>query len=343
MLALVPGDCLSARAGRLFVEDVAAEELARRFGTPLFVVSEARLRGNARRWRAAVAEAWAHGPTLVLPSLKANTVLALRRILDEEGLGCDVFGLGELELALRAGVPPDRISLNGATKADDALARALGASVRITLDSLDELERTRALARALGAVARIRLRLRPWLPGTSAGSDFAPGEPAHVALQDYRAGMVDAEVDAALEQLAAHPPEVELLGLMAHASRQTVDLGFWSAYAEEVGRRAGAAAAAMGQFARRAGAASAARGEGGHPRELDLGGGFAIPRDPTGRALPGRAGAGPAPDPAAYARALAAGLERGLAAGGLEPAGIALQLEPGRAVYGDAGLHLATV
>jgi hypothetical protein len=116
MLALAPDDCLSARAGRLFLEDIAAAELARRFRTPLFVISEARLRGNARRWRAAVAAAWPHGPALVLPSLKANTVLALRRILDEEGLGCDVFGLGELELALRAGVPPDRISLNGATK-----------------------------------------------------------------------------------------------------------------------------------------------------------------------------------------------------------------------------------
>jgi diaminopimelate decarboxylase len=106
-------------------------------------------------------------------------------------------------------------------------------------------------------------------------------------------------------------------------------------------RRGGAAA--TGELARRTGEAGAETGEGWRPRELDLGGGFAMPRDPTGRALPGRAGARPAPDPAAYARALAGGLERGLAAGGLEPAGIALQLEPGRAVYGDAGLHLATV
>jgi diaminopimelate decarboxylase len=160
-------------------------------------------------------------------------------------------------------------------------------------------------------------------------SDFTPGEPAHLAIQDYRAGMVDAEVDAALAQLASRPPEIELLGVMAHASRQTVDLGFWEAYAEEIGRRAGAAATAMGG--------------GWRPCEIDLGGGYAMRRDPTGRALPERAGAGNAPDPAAYANALAAGLQRGLAAAGLDPAGIALQLEPGRAVYGDAGLHLATV
>src|SRR4029078_10537582 len=126
---------------------IAAQDLAARFGTPLFVISEARLRANARDWRDAAAGAWPHGDTLVMPSLKANTVVALRRILDEERLGCDVFGLGELELALRAGVPPDRIWLNGATKARDTLTRALQAGVRITLDSLDELERTRALAR----------------------------------------------------------------------------------------------------------------------------------------------------------------------------------------------------
>ena len=51
--------------------------------------------------------------------------------------GCDVFGAGELEIALRSHVPPERISLNGATKSSALLERAIRAGVRVTFDSAD--------------------------------------------------------------------------------------------------------------------------------------------------------------------------------------------------------------
>ena len=63
-----------------------------------------------------MAGAWPHGPARVLVSLKANPSIALRRILNDEGAGCDVFGAHELEIALRAGIPPELISVNGSTK-----------------------------------------------------------------------------------------------------------------------------------------------------------------------------------------------------------------------------------
>lgn len=99
-------ECLSIRGGRLFVEGSDAAELAQRFGTPLYVISEDQLRRNARRFVRAFGERWPEGPVRILPSIKANFTLALRRILTEEGLGCDTFGPGELEAALRCGVPP---------------------------------------------------------------------------------------------------------------------------------------------------------------------------------------------------------------------------------------------
>lgn len=300
----------------LRIEDVSAVALADRFGTPLSVVSEAALRAAVARWQGALGAAWPHGPTRLLPSLKANPALALRRVLDDCGTGCDVFGPWELELALRAGTPPALISLNGSTKADAALERAVAVGARVTLDSLDELERTTAIATRLGTEARVALRLRPWLPATAADSDFAPGTPAHVAVQDYRAGMTDAEVEACLGRLR-EPGPARLVALMAHASRQTTDLAFWEAYAREVGRRA-------------AGLALEA---------IDLGGGFAPRRDPTGRADADRTGAPEAPTPEAYCAALARGLEAGLG----EPAGVGLELEPGRAIYAEAGVHLARV
>lgn len=326
---LFAGDvALSARDGRLFVEEIAATELADRFGTPLYVVSEQALRANAREWRRAVAEAWPEGPTLVMPSLKANTSLALRHVLNAEGLGCDVFGIGELKLALRCGVRPEHVSLNGATKDDATLELAVAAGVRVTLDSADELERVRKVARTLGRVATVRFRLRPWLAESPALSDFAGDDvPAYLSVHDYRAGMPPEEVEASLP-VALAAPELEPTGLMAHVSRQTVELGFWAAHGTAMGRTAAALSRANG---------------GWRPRELDLGGGFAVPRDPTARALPRRADAPPAPAPAAYLSELTGALRTALRAGGLEPEGIALEVEPGRAVYGSAGIHLASV
>jgi diaminopimelate decarboxylase len=75
----------------------------------LYVLSERQLRVNIRRWDSALAGSWPDGPTLVMPSLKANTSPVLRAILNEEGAGCDVFGSGELEIALRSRVPVERI------------------------------------------------------------------------------------------------------------------------------------------------------------------------------------------------------------------------------------------
>jgi len=80
------------------------------------------------------------------------------------------------------------------------------------------------------------------------------------------------------------------------------------------------------------------------PREIDLGGGFASPRDPTGRAL--RRGAGrPERGPSIedYAEAVTSGLRSALAARSLAADGVALEVEPGRSLYADAGIHLATV
>jgi hypothetical protein len=71
-------ECLSIRGGRLYVEGCDAVELARRFGTPVYVVSENHLRRNARRITSAFASRWTGGPVRVLASIKANFTLATR-------------------------------------------------------------------------------------------------------------------------------------------------------------------------------------------------------------------------------------------------------------------------
>ena len=321
-------ECLSLRDGALFVEECQAQELAERFGTPLYVISEDQLRRNARHFRDAFEGRWP-GDFLLLPSIKANSSLALRRILTDEGTGCDVFGSGELEAALRTGADPARISLNGPMKDDSLLERAVGAGLRITLDSRAELERAAAAAARLGRRARIRLRIRPDLVGFDAPSEMSPeGLSIREAVQRYKAGIPTEDL-LAISEAEIRDPRLDLTGIHIHLGRHSSDPAMWSAAVD-------ALAALLKRLRERWG--------GWTPRELDVGGGFPVPRDPFGRRLPQRADApSEAPSVEAYAKAICGQLTARLEALGMDPGGIRLELEPGRALYADAGVHLATV
>jgi diaminopimelate decarboxylase len=321
-------DCLSIRGGSLYVEACAAEELARRFGTPLYVVSEDQLRRNARRFVDAFAGRWP-GSFLLLPSIKANSALALRRVLTDEGTGCDVFGPNELEAALRTGTDPLRVSLNGPMKDEALLERAIRSGVRITLDSRVELERAAAVAARLDIRAHVRLRCRPDLIGMNAPSEMSPdGLSIRDAIQRYKAGIPSEDLFAITAQEVSDP-NLDVAGLMLHLGRHSADPELWTAAID-------ALAATLDRLRSTWG--------GWSPRELDLGGGFPAPRDPFGRRLPQRRDAPPrAPGVEEYAEAICAPLAARLDRLGIAAGGIQLEIEPGRALYADAGIHLATV
>jgi diaminopimelate decarboxylase len=136
--------------GELVLGGVTASALARDFGTPVVVYDEATLRGQARAYLEAASGA------LIAYGTKAFPSIAVLRLLAEEGLGADVSTVGELEFALRAGIPGERLVIHGNNKEDELLRRSAEAGALIVLDSLDELER----ARAIGA-ARCLIRVTP--------------------------------------------------------------------------------------------------------------------------------------------------------------------------------------
>ena len=324
-------DCLAVRDGHLWIEGCDALELAGRFGTPIHVVSEYQLRRNTRRIRAAFVAAWPEGEVRLLPSIKANYTLALRRILTEEGTGCDTFGPGELEAALRCGVPPELISVNGSVKSPELIAAAVATGCRITLDSVREIELVRDAARRAGARALVRFRLRPDYEGLDAFTEFAEEDiPIREAAAAYKPGIPSEDLER-FGREAIDADELEVVGVMAHLGRHHHDVEVWramaSSFAETIGRLSRA-------------------WSGWTPREIDVGGGFASRRDPTGRAT--RRGAlRPldvlSPPIEAYADAVASSLRDGLTHTGISTAGIRLEAEPGRALFADTGIHLATV
>ena len=313
-------ECLSIRAGHLWMEDCDTVELAGRFGTPLYAVSEDQLRRNARRIGAAFAAGWPDGETALLPSLKANLSLALRAILNAEGLGADTFGPGELYAALAAGTEPGLISVNGSVKDADLVGRAVAAGARVTLDSPGELDLVAAAARASGRPAHVRLRLRPDYAGMDQPSDFEPGRSVRDSAIRYKPGIpLDLAPGVARRALATDG--VELVGVMAHLGRHSTDPEVWA------GMGASFAAAIAGLCAEL---------DGWRPAQIDVGGGYPAPRDPTGSGAE-------APPIETLADRLTGALRLGLQSAGIDPRGIRLEAEPGRALYADTGIHLATV
>ena len=319
---------LSVREHELFVEEVSARDLADRFGTPLYVISEDQLRRNARAYIAAFSERWP-GEFLLLPSLKANPALALRAILNEEGTGCDLFGPGELEVALATNADPARISLNGPMKDEALLERAIRAGIRITLDSVGELERARRVAERIGIRALVRLRFRPDLVGRDEPSEMSPaGLSVRSALDRYKAGIPTEDI-LALAAAEVLDPNLDLRGIHMHVGRHSDDPSVWST-----------AVASLGELLIRL----RSQWDGWVPVELDVGGGFPAPRDPFGRLDPKRADAPEhAPPTVAYADAICTELAEALRRAEIDPATLRLEVEPGRGLYADVGIHLATV
>ncbi len=129
---------LTYRGDALYCEDANLADLAREYGTPLYIYSQARILQNVRNLQAAFAPA---NPLLCF-SVKANNNRALLALLHAQGLGFDVVSGGELHCAMRAGAPAHNIAFAGVGKTDAELQQALQARVGwLNVETAEELER----------------------------------------------------------------------------------------------------------------------------------------------------------------------------------------------------------
>ena len=315
----------SARNGRLFVEDSDLTELADQFGTPIFVLSAARLRDNYHHLESAFADRWPEGGVRVLPAFKAAPYLAVRQILSQLGAGCDTFGESELEGALRGGTDPSLISVNGSIKSREVIRRGIEIGARIVIDAPRELEICSAEARRLGKKARILFRIKPELAGLDVESDFAP-VPVGELTARVRYGLPTNEA-LPLGPLAAADEAIEVLGFHAHVGRQSTDMKLWDALVR-------ATVELMGELLRAWGWSDWS------PEILDFGGGFAPPRNyDTDHHRSGE----PAPPIESYAETMTRALRESLAEHGIPARGLVLEMEPGRSLHSDSGVHLTRI
>ncbi len=144
--------------GNLFVDGCDVNELARTFGTPLYIISENQMRYSYRAFRDAFRK---HYPDVeILFANKSNNGIAIRHIMNQEGAGGDCFGAQEMYIALLAGTNPKTLVLNGSNKQDEELEMAIANGLCINIDAMDELDRIDAISKRLGVAADVGIRLK---------------------------------------------------------------------------------------------------------------------------------------------------------------------------------------
>ncbi len=150
----IPGH-LEVKNDHLFIGGVDTVQLAKEYGTPLYVTSEDRLRDNYRRF--AKAFKGAH----ISFAAKSNNNIVVQRIMAQEGAGADAFSDGEIYLARLAGIPAHKILFTGNSKTDAELEYAINAGVMDSIDSHDELVTLSKLATRLGKEIKVAFRVNP--------------------------------------------------------------------------------------------------------------------------------------------------------------------------------------
>ena len=189
-------------------------QIARKFGTPLYVIDAEAIERNWREIHDVMVKH--HQATQICYAYKANTHLALCKLLSELGAGAEVASGGELHAALKISVPANRIVFDGPNKSMSELRTAINAGVMINADSLTELGRIQYTAKNLGKKARVGIRVNPAIR-VETHPHLA------TAMREHKFGLLK---DALLEacSYASQQDMIELLGLHAHLGSQIHDI-----------------------------------------------------------------------------------------------------------------------
>jgi diaminopimelate decarboxylase len=201
------------RDGVLHCEAVPADELARAFGTPLYVYSRAAIEHRFCDF----ASAFAPLDPLVAYSVKANGNLGVLRILAALGAGADIVSGGELHRALSAGIPGDRVLFSGVGKTRAEIEQALAADIyAFNVESEGELRVIAQAAQDTGVDARIAWRVNP---------DVEAPTPHHYTRTGHmptKFGVPYADA-AGLYRLAASLRGIVVRGVDVHIGSQILD------------------------------------------------------------------------------------------------------------------------
>ncbi len=311
--------------GNLWVDGCDVEDLAKKFGTPLFIISERQFRYTYRKFRDAFAKHY-KGRSEILFANKSNNGLAYRHIMNQEGAGGDCFGVNEMYLALLAGTDPKTLVLNGSNKQDEELEMAIANGLCINIDAMDELDRIDAISKRLGKDVDIGIRLKLDLEPLANKAGVAMHGPGTMKEQsDSTKWGMSREQTVEIVKQALDMPNINLKETHFHLSRMSNDAMDFAIMAREMVTWSG--------YIR--------DNTGWTPPCIDIGGGWTFgkwygtgPRSQIDNAET-------APTPDEYAQLCSREIEDECEKLGL-PLPL-LRLEPGRALSGPSGVTVGTV
>jgi diaminopimelate decarboxylase len=130
---------LEDRKGNLFFDGVSVKELAEKYDTPLYVVSEKRIRDNYNRFHDALIRNYKY--VRIYYAAKANSNLTVLKILQSQGAYLDTVSPGEVYMGLVSGYTPDRLMFTGTSVRNDELKMLADANITVNIDSQSELDR----------------------------------------------------------------------------------------------------------------------------------------------------------------------------------------------------------
>jgi diaminopimelate decarboxylase len=192
---------LENRRGELYFDGVSSIKLAEEFDTPLYVISEGRIRNNYRRLFKALARNYSK--VRICYAMKANSNLSVLKTLESEGAYVDAVSPGEVFLALKAGFPSERILFTGTSVRNDELEFLVNSKVPINFDSLSQLERLLKLT----VPKLVSVRVNP---------EMGAGHHSHVitAGEHSKFGLWESDALRAFEM--AKKAGVERFGIQMH-------------------------------------------------------------------------------------------------------------------------------
>ncbi len=302
-------DCLNVNEqGHLTISGCDTVDLAKEYGTPVYVMSEEEIRKNCRMYQDSITEYY-RGRGLVCYASKAFCCKEMCRIVKEEGMGIDVVSGGELYTAMQVEFPPEKIQFHGNNKTEAEIKMALDYNVgHFVVDNISELDMIDRLAAEAGKTAQVSLRIKP-------------GIDAHTH-QFIMTGQIDSKFGFALEtgealeavKAASQYEHIHLRGLHNHIGSQIFDV-------EPFVKAAEVMLEFMAQIKTECGIVL---------EDLNLGGGFGIKYVDSDRPVPY----------GDYMKEISAAVFKKCEELAMEVPYI--YMEPGRSIVGEAGITLYT-
>ncbi|WP_029936092.1 diaminopimelate decarboxylase [Thiomicrospira pelophila] len=206
-------DVFHYQQNQLMAEQVSLSDLAKQYGTPLYVYSRTELE---QRWQA-FDQAFGTQPHLVCYAVKTNSNVAVLQVLAHLGSGFDIVSQGELERVLRAGGQADKVVFSGVAKKESEIERALEVGIRcFNVESHAELDRIQTVAKRVNKIAPISIRVNPDV-------DAKTHPYISTGLKENKFG-VDIQTAPELYQTAAACSHIKVIGIDCHIGSQLTEV-----------------------------------------------------------------------------------------------------------------------